>query len=260
MFGYTPSDAPAAPPTMPIPIAFVRRSHLGSLLLVLLALSACRTAHMPLPEPLASVDPMPVHGRQGWKISESLRFGPYEVHAIDRSWVRGRDLRLGAAAWERRSQQYAFTLSDGAELQWQVACEAHLRRTTLEERGLEVALSDRSSLRCTLRDPAAARPPWTLALAETHEAPLQGTVAGGRKTLDVVGTARLQGGTFAGSDPTGYEIRTPEKALAAVEVLNAGTVWMVGGALPSDRAVFAAIAAALLLLEDLRGHLNEPAS
>jgi len=66
---------------------------------------------------------------------------------------------------------------------------------------------------------------------------------------------RIRGGIVAAGFTTGYRFERDGRAVAAVDVMNDGSVWFHAGADAGARAVIAAAAAALLLLEDLRATL-----
>lgn len=228
--------------------SIARMAALGGCVLAVL-LIGCRTARMPLPETLATAERYPVEGRQGWKVHEQLRFGPFEAHGIERSWVRGGDLEVIGLEFNRRGQQYAFTLHEDGHARWEVACEASLRRRIIDGEDIETTLRDRSRLDCTFRTAGAAH--WTLALTDRRDRPLEGSLEGAGGTFVVRGTRKLQGGLPA-DFTTGYEILVEQRPVAAVEVVGDGAVWL---STDDERSVMAAVAAALLLLEDLRAHL-----
>lgn len=227
------------------------------ILLICLALLAmgCRTAQMPVPDSLASAERMPVQGRQGWKIKEHLRFGAFEAHTIDRSWVRGSDLQVLIFEGNRRKQQYTFLLRERTADRWRVSCNAYLRKRTLHIGIGEADLLNRSEMGCRLHalgDPEAA---WALRLDERGERPLEGHLSRGNDQWAVRGTRKLAGGLPAEST-TGYQIGEADHPMGAVEVIGNGAVWLDASVTPDQRGVLAATAAALLLLEELRDHLS----
>ena len=216
-----------------------------------LLLAGCRTARMPVPAALATAERYAVEGRQGLKVGEQLRFGPFEAREIDRTWVRGGDLEVVGLEFNRRLQRYAFVLQGGAAERWAVSCETTLRRRIIDGEDIQTTLRDRSKLDCTLEGGRAER--WTLSLSDRRDQPLAGTLSSGATDLAVRGTKKLAGGLPAEST-TGYEIGMGDQPVAAVEVIGDGAVWLTQtDGVPRD--VLAAVAAALLLLEDLRAHL-----
>lgn len=219
-------------------------------------LAGCQAARMPVPPALSASERLAVQGRQGLKIREHVRFGPYEAVEIDRSWTRGSDLQVQAYEGNRRKQQYTFVLREGDASRWHVSCEAFLRKHTIRTKVVDVELEDRSALDCDIRAAGDASGAWTLALAENQERPLEGDLTNGDERLRVRGTRRLQKGLPA-ETTTGYEVLAAGRAVAAVEVINAGAVWLDASAARERQGLLSATAAALLLLEDLRAHLPD---
>jgi len=213
---------------------------------------------MPVPDALSATERLPVQGRQGWKIKEHLRFGAYQAHAIDRSWVRGGDVQILAYDGSKRKQYYTFVLREGQIDRWRVSCEAFLRRQALSTGVADVELKNRSELECrlfSLEDPSEE---WLLALTERGERPLTGSLSKGSTKLEVQGTRALQQGTRADAT-TGYQVLDAGQPVGAVEVVNDGAVWLRDEARTDRRGVLPATLAVLLLLEDLRAHLPDEA-
>lgn len=229
---------------------------LGAAAVLLAVLAACQAARTPLPEGLRAAPRMHVEGRQGWKIDQRLRFGPYEAHPVDRSWTRGRDVRVLTVGRSRRRQRYAFTLREQGREPWRVECEAFLRTRSVDLGVVQVEPENASALDCRLRPLGGVGEEWWMVLDEEGERPLRGTLQDGERVLDVVGTNRLERALPVRST-TGYRIAEEERDLAAVEVVNDGAVWLDPGLTPAERSPLAAATAALLLLEDLRETLPE---
>lgn len=231
-------------------------SHIGMLALLLApALPACQMARMELPETLATAERMPVEGRQGLQWRQRVRFGPYDVHQLRRSWTRGRD-RGGPDAVQRdRRQEYSFTLREAGADRWTVSCLSSLRTLSIDVHTVEIRPEDESALYCNLQSLEDPDEAWELELQERHERPLTGTLSRGAERLQVVGTNRAERSLPLGST-TGYELREAGQVIGAVEVINNGAVWLPGGLEPERRTVLSAASAALLLLEELREDLD----
>jgi hypothetical protein len=219
---------------------------------VLLPASGCRTARMELPETLVTEERMAVSGRQGFAMRRRIRFGSFETTPVRRSWTRVRERGASSSAVQLdRRQEYSFVLrEDGAE-RWSVSCLSTLRAFVLQAGGIEARPSNESALFCNVQSLADATLAWELQLAERHERPLAGALSRGGERLAVVGTNRSPHGLPLGST-TGFEIREGDRPIGAVEVINSGAVWLPGGVGPERRSLLAAVAAALLALEDPR--------
>jgi hypothetical protein len=209
---------------------------------------------MELPADLAASEMFTVSGRQGWTSTQSVRFGAWEAKSIDRSWTRGNDLRFNEYERNRRRQGYAFTLNGEASTDWRVECLAGLLVRGATVHGVTIEGTNRSSLDCELR-PAGSDATFHLVLAEEGEKPLTGMLNGPATAIQVIGTNRMRGGVVPAGFTTGYRFEQAGRALAAVDVMNDGTVRFRAGTDAAARSAIAAAATALLLLEDLRATL-----
>jgi hypothetical protein len=233
-----------------------RRTSDGWLLvLVLLSaslLAACQAARMPLPDDLAEAERLVVSGRHGLRFNQRLRFGTYETDRVSRTGTRGRERGMAESAQQRdRRQAYRFTLLENGQAHWFVACEIRLTNVRFDLVVVEVHPTDESGLYCNVQSLADSSHAWELDLQERRGRPLAGTLALGDEQLDVIGTNELRGSLPLGAT-SGYQITAGQEVLGSVEVVNRGAVWLHRDLDPERRRVLAAVAAALLLLDDLR--------
>lgn len=213
---------------------------------------------MRLPEQLAQASRLPVQGRQGWKLTERLNFGDFSVHDIQRSITKGSDLQILFYEGSKRRQTFGFTLSDGGTSPWRGAAATNLHRRALaSDDGFEIELRNKSGFAVRLSPVAATEIFWTLELTEKGEKPLQGTLSQGNQLITVKGTNRLVGTPFPLGDTTGYVFESGGRAVAAVEVINDGAVWLSPGLDPALRTPVTAAISALLLFEELRATLPD---
>lgn len=216
----------------------MKRTHPAFLLFLPLS-AACSTVGYVVPGELAAVAPVAVSGRQGVLVNQRLSFGGYQTDEVRRSWTRGTEEHdvLASSLGEYR-QRYQFALHRGGAKVADVACTAQgsgaqtLDVTWLSKRTLDCEVTmDGGELRMVRLD-------------SSRDRPLSGRVTGD-PALDVTGSDRVKGGRIDGT--AGYTIaRANGSPVAAVDVANAGAVYMPAG---QDDAV-AAIAAALLLYQD----------
>lgn len=235
----------------------ITRTHV--LILFAIAAAGCSTARMPVDDTLASGEYLAVEGRQGWKIHERVTFGSYATENVDRSWTKGSGLAINEVEMNRRRQTYSFTFLDAGAPLYAVACEVRLRHGEVNTPIVDVEFRNRSTLDCSL-DPTVTREydriSWTLSLEEHGEKPLTGLLSSNGGTFDVSGTNKLKGGLPV-SFTTGYYIRRDGRDIGAIEVVNDGAVRIKADLSASDKHAVAAAGAALLLLEDLRGSIEE---
>jgi len=220
------------------------------------ASAGLKEAALALPPELAAVPRWPVAGRQGWKLLETLTFERYRVQDVRRSFTRGGDLQFLFYAGSKRRQRFDFTLAEEGLATWRGQAETNLRRRALRF-DFDTELRNKSgfAVRLTALDPAAGE--WTLRLAETRDRPLEGTLASGGQTLAVRGTRRLAGTALLYGETSGYVVEQAGRPVAAVEVINAGAVWVDPALEPATRGPVVAALAALLLFEELRPTLPE---
>lgn len=219
------------------------------------ATAKLKEAAMRLPEELASAQRTPVKGRQGWKFVERVEFGDYRVSEVRRSWTKGGDLRVGRILFyegSKRRQTFGFTLAGPGNSVWHGGAATNLRRHAIERDGFEIALRDKSGFAAILEPAGAPDDEWTLDLTETFDRPLSGTLSRGSRSVAVKGTAKLAGTPFPLDETSGYIFESDGRAIAAVEVINNGAVWISPDMDDSLRGPVTAAISALLLFEELR--------
>lgn len=223
-----------------------------------IATGGCATARLAVPTELADAPRYAVVGRQGVQGQREVRFGPYRLQRVERSWVRGaglalsdgrRDLRL-----DRATQEYAFAFGDGPTPDHEVRCVAAFRHAGLELPEGTLSPVDRSSLRCAIVDGLGIE--WTLDLRESFDRPPKGTLHWNDRRITVAGTSRLDGGLATQGLLAGYHLWDGGVTVGAVEMVNDGAVWLNSRVEGAHRHLLAAAAAALLLHHDLRSAME----
>lgn len=214
----------------------MRRNHAVAALLLLLA-AACSTVGFAVPGELSTAAPLVVSGRQGVLINQRLTFGGYTTGEVRRSATRGTE-ESGALATDHGEyrQRYEFALSHIDIKVADVRCNAEGSGAQT----LNVVWRSKRTLQCDVEMPGSL---YVVRLESSRDEPLSGRVTGD-PALAVLGSDRVKGGRIDGT--AGYTIAHDDGTLlAAVDVSNAGTVY-----LPGEDNVVAAVAAALLLYQD----------
>ncbi|MFO0581892.1 MAG: hypothetical protein U0229_06455 [Anaeromyxobacter sp.] len=222
-----------------------------TLALVHLTLGAagCAAARV-RPEPaLAAVPALAVSGANPRRWGAPLGFGPYATGPVSGDTTFGWSLQVLApgAGVAGSARPYAWTSSGPSGA---LAAECHER--TLEVFAGSLALdvkgaSGQPRLACAFR--GADGRTWTLAVRATgrpvpaYLGELRGP-GGERYALRSVHA--LEGTPIPLGTPAGWVLEREGAAVAMVETMNAGRVWLPGGA---DEAPVAATATALLLFE-----------
>lgn len=223
---------------------------LAALLGLTLALG-CSSARMALPENLKeSATMMACKGRGGF--DESFTMGPYQVVEVKRGWTRKSAWGFLGYSSSNTRQQYEYSLITPEGVQWQGQAATNLRQKELEGEAwggkLEITLSDKENVVARCSGPTS----WTLVLTlKSSENLFAGIYNSGNQTFEIQGTHKLAGSPMPLTDTSGYLISRGGEVVAAVEVINAGAVWMSPKLTAMERDQLAAAAAALLLYQDL---------
>lgn len=233
---------------MSAPVTCAARLHY--LIVILVLLPACQAARMPLPDDLTTGEHWTVQGRHGWKLRETIRFGPYEAASVRRSWTRARERGTDVVERRERRQYYSFALREGGADLWLVKCETALEQGTVRTPIVDLDLRNRSRLSCALTE-AGGSETWLLTLNEDRERPLAGSLENEASTFLVRGTSDLQK-SLPSVSTSGYYVASGDRVVAAVEVVNRGSVTLLPSLEPSTKSLLSAASAALLLLEELR--------
>ena len=228
-----------------------------------LSLGGCQVAHMALPQDLRSeASELAVEGRPLLIFNNSFRFGPYNVADVHRGWTRGGGYSASIGATEFSSseatQKYEFSVKGPDRPAWAVQCATAADWSQFETEGFlggrfGVELSSNQQLLCTLTQDRGERLS-KLAMsrsASANETALRGIVIDGATRIDISGTHRLDTTPLRMRTPTGYIFHIGGRPVGAVEVINAGSVWLDDSASPETRSALAATSAVLLLYQDL---------
>ncbi|MBN2055175.1 hypothetical protein JW905_09650 [bacterium] len=218
----------------------------------------CLPARMRLPAELAMPDlEMPVRGRQGLKLKESLDFGPYRVTGVRREWTSTTSIEFMWFRNSRARQRFEYFIQELDARGWHCHCATGVEKEEIRFEDvyggrLTVDVDYRSSFLCTL-EPLGTDDRWWLAMGEELASGglMEGTLIRGETVIDVAGSNALEGSDIPLSDPTGYVFTMDGATIAAVEVINDGAVWLHPALSGEPRAAVAAAAAALLLYRDI---------
>lgn len=140
---------------------------------------------------------------------------------------------------------------------WQGAAATNLRRRAIEHAGFAAEIRNQSGFSAELAPADQPEAAWLLELFERAEQPLAGTFRRGAETLVVSGTGQLAGASLPFGEAAGYVITRVGSAIAAVEVINKGAVWLAPDLPTHLRLPVVAAISSLLLFEELRPTLPE---
>lgn len=237
-------------------------------------LGACAPSRMALPPTLAKeAKPMAVRKTyRFWFIGlKALDFGEYKVRDYRSGWQQGSGSDLGAGsigyAADKSTQKYGFKLAAGGGPAWTARCAESASKRTVSGKVLGGTLSAdlerQATLDCTFQVEQGTTP-WTLSLSLQSqgkglltEASLAGVLSDGTRSLNIVGTHRLEGLSHGNGEPAGYALLDDGKALGAVQVIDKPMVWMDPAAMADLGTPMALAGAALMLQEGLLKQLEE---
>jgi hypothetical protein len=199
-------------------------------------LAGCATAQLQVPQGFAGgAEPLAVSGHSPRRYDEPIRFGPYSALELYDGGTFGWQLPVGALDVGGRTRDYAFTL-------------VAIGRPPVDESRTELDLAPLSgpAVGCGLRyDDGAEVSLLQLDRAGTHLDGRLGTPWGAARVRSL---HALEGAIVDTYAPSGFEISLEGAPVMVVDVVNAGRVLLDPGLDDGQRAYFAAVAAALLML------------
>ncbi len=226
----------------------------------LLMLNACQTAHMAVPGFLEErSDVLHCVGRQGFVRGEQFTFGDYEVERVRRGWVRRVSWDMALAEGHAARQEYEYQVRTPEGVIWQGHAVTGVRkediRGTAGRRG-EWVWDLTSEVNYVVRFADEAQEHfWTLAMAEgLGDTVMNGELSDGETVYRVEGTYQLAGSPMPLSSPSGFIVYDKHRAVAAVEVINEGAVYLDRDLPVAQRDVLAVAATAILLYKDISDH------
>ena len=223
-----------------------------------LAAAGCQSARMAVPPELESgADAWPCIGRGGLAFAENFSFGPYRVSDVRRSWTRRVSWSVAFYGQSSARQRFEFSLQSPSAQAWQAQAATGMRRDDLKESigggQLTWGLSRNVEFAARIA-PAGDSNAWTLALSDAMDAkPMQGVFSGNGTSFRVEGTHKLAGSSIPLSYPSGFLVFDGPRIVAAIDVVNAGSVYFDRSLPESLRDPLAAASAALLLYRDISG-------
>lgn len=238
----------------------VRRVSASVLVCGFLVLTAFGVARMEVPEGLsASAEAWPVAGQNPRTWNRPISFGPYATSSVreglEFSWsVEVFGVRGGPA-----KKPYRLVLDGPEGMAWEVECLS--RALEVWKDGFSVELTDafRPRLVCGFQEKGGAQPLRLVLGSDGRKlegfVQLAGSAGAERKVLAVRSVHRLEGSRLPLEEPAGYVLEEGGRAVAAVERINRGRVWLDPALEPEARDRAAAVVAALLLYKpDLAPH------
>lgn len=234
--------------------------------LALLALVGWTVPRMQVDERLRSgTSVYEVEGRQGWLIKQKIRFGPFYTNEVKRSWTKGYDYPF-VVRFTGAREKLAFTIHGRAELSAQVHVAGKLKERDLTAFGkyfdINVYTQDVMAGSVAVQTGQPEPEHYDFFVTNLNRNPTQGEVGGHVRGPGLDATLRPvthldTGQRMLDVRYPGFEFLADNQAVAAVQTLNDGRVWLHDALPDRQQLIFAAVAASLLLRSDLEDH-NDP--
>ncbi len=225
-------------------------------LCLLFLAGGCTTARMAVPADLeARSDAYPCAGRGGFTLSEKFSFGPYDVVDVRRGWTHRVAWSIALYERSRARQQYEFALRAPSGQTWRGQAATGVRKQDLKDTvaGGELTWGLTREVNFVARLGRDGEPgAWNLALAEERGGVLlNGTLTDGQTAYRVEGSRQLAGTSIPLMENAGFLIYDGTRLVAAIDLVNAGSVRFDQSLTSEKREPLAAAAAALLLYRDV---------
>ena len=205
-----------------------------------LTLVACAAATMRVDPALAPVIPFEVTGANPRTWNSPIAFGPYQTGTVREGGTWNFGYRLLGIDANFVFQPYRLVVGD-------VQAECITRAAALSRNDLSVdpSFGRVPALACGFRGAGEG----TLHLRTTATNAEEGEVAFGASTWHIRSVRHFEGSSVPSGDPLGYEITRHGRAIAAVETINRGRVWIDPSLSEEEEAHLAAVITTLLLYE-----------
>ncbi len=230
-------------------------------------MAACTIPQMLLDEDLsANATELPVKGRQGWLINQKISFGSYQSEKVHRGWTRSYDFDFFLLGFQGSRQRFNFELFSDHQTVYTVWAASQVRGVDLpigRFTGAATALQDIFNFTVETKNSFAAtlynvhdKAPYRLLIMHPDDIRKNGRYAGFLTDnldhhIEIIPVRKLADQRTIGMDIVGFEFREGNKAVAAVEIINNGKVWIHPGLSPQMQHTLATASATLLLQQSL---------
>ena len=223
-------------------------ARLACLTLAGVLIAAVRPARMEVPPSLTSVSPLEVSGSNPRRWGKPLAIGPYRSLEVRDGTEFSWSVPLFGVQAGKASRKYRLSLEAPDGTVWQVDCRT--RSIEAWHKGWSVELTDafQPRLACGLAQTGADEPARLVLTSDGRK--LRGAIEGGPSVdLEIESVHRFEGSRLPVAAPVGFLLKVGGEAVAAVETINRGRVWIAPRVADDPAAVIAAASAALLLFD-----------
>lgn len=199
---------------------------------------------------------LPVKGRQGFQIGQKLSFGEFTTSKIKRGWTRAYDIPF-IVRFQGVKEKFTFQQFGKKGQVADVFCAGKFR--SVEMTGLKdyfnIVLNEKNHFAGSIIF-NGGNEMWDFLLYNPDGRPMDKAKAGflrkGNEVFEIHGIRRLANGKSNWSvDFWGFEFLYKGEAIATVETINNGNVWLKKDLSDNQRLLLASMASALLLRSNL---------
>jgi len=218
---------------------------------------ACKSAEIML-DPSMRAKEMPVKGRQGWQINQTIKFGEFSTDKIKRGWTHSYDIPF-FVRFTGASEKLSYNQYDGKSNSAKVACAGKLRSREIELigdyftiplkyenyfAGSVILSTDSSYWDFIIHNPSGDF---------MRERSSAGFVTNGKTRIEIDAIRGMKGqpSWLQNMAIHGFHFYLDGKTIGAVSTINKGKVWIVKDIKDDLRLLLASVSTGILLRRDL---------
>lgn len=225
--------------------------------LLLLGFVACKPAEVAI-SPELKAKAMPVKGRNGFQIGQTIKFGQYTTGKVRRGWTHGYDIPF-ALRFQKAKEKLSYTQFDPSGAKAEVVCVSKFSNVELPVLGdfFGIPLDYKNFFAGNV---SVGNNQWDFILHNPNgdflrEKASAGFVKKADNRIDIEAIRGLKGQPHWMEQLAvyGHEFLMDGRVVAAVSTVNRGTVWIDETLDSETKLVIASVATGLLLRTDVEG-------
>lgn len=223
--------------------------------LLLLGFVACKPAEVAL-SPELKAKAMPVKGRNGFQIGQTIKFGQYSTGKVRRGWTHGYDIPF-ALRFQKAREKLSYTQFGPSGAKAEVVCVSKFSNVELPVLGdyFGIPLDYQNFFAGNV---SLGPSNWDFILHNPNgdflrEKASAGFIQHEERQIDIQAIREMKGQPHWMEQLTvyGHEFVIGGRVVAAVSTVNRGTVWMDETLDAETKLVIASVATGLLLRTDV---------
>lgn len=219
---------------------------------LLLTLSACADYNILLNQDMRDeAKMMPVKGRQGLRINQKVSFGEFYTNRVRRGWTTSYNIPF-VLRFQGAHEKLSFSQFDANGNEAVVSAVGKFRSTELPILGgyFGIPLKYKHYFAGNIYLPKSGKTYDFVVYnpeANFKLLPTSGFLKSDDFTVEVHGVTQLDDRKVWNIDNLGFEYKTQERSVGAVQIFNKGKVWIRKGLLEEQQLVLAALSTALMI-------------